>query len=131
MQSTGAQLVMKAAAEDRSYAGPFAYESQIPHKTFMGEVPCVPLPSIVDALGHSGGRDGASLKQQDIAALRKVIGMDVASCSAQCSPQFMDCVSAAPGQTLGEKLENSGAQACVRQSLSCYQSCIAQAAAPV
>lgn len=112
---------MKAATEDRSYAGPFAYDSQVPSKVFMGEVPCVPLPTIVDALEQSGG-GGSTLSPQDVASLRKVIGMDIASCSTQCSPQLYDCIGASPGKTLSDKMS----QACMRQSLACYQECIAK-----
>ena len=125
MQTASAQLVMQAAAEDRSYAGAFAYDSQTPHKVFMGEVPCVPLPTVVDALDQSAGQ-GAGLKPQDIDALRKVIGMDVASCSTKCSPALWECVANSSGKTLGDKLAESQVQACMQHSLACYQSCIAK-----
>jgi hypothetical protein len=127
MQSTGAQRVMKAAAEDRSYAGPFAYESQVPFKVFAGDVPCVPLPTVVDALEHNNGGGGGALSPRDIASLRKVIGMDVASCSTRCSPQLHECIGSAPGKNLSDKMSDSTAQACMKQSLACYQTCIANA----
>ena len=128
MQTPATQVVLAAAGEDRSYAGSFAYDSQTPMKVFMGDVPCVPLPTVVDALdAQSAGAGGGALKPQDIDALRKVIGMDVGSCSMKCSPALWDCISSSPGKTLSEKISDGKVSACMQTSMACYQSCIAKA----
>ena len=128
MQTPPAQVVMTAAGEDRSYAGSFAYESQKPMKVFMGDVPCVPLPTVVDALdAKSAGGGGGALRPQDIDALRKVIGMDVGSCSMKCSPELLECISSSPGTTLSEKISNGKGPACMQASQACWQTCIAKA----
>lgn len=129
MQTPAAQMVLAAAGEDRSYAGAFAYESQMPMKVFMGESPCVPLPTVVDALNaqqqqSTGGGGSSSLKPQDINALRKVIGMDIGSCSMQCSPALWECMSSSPGKTLSDKISDGKVSACMQSSMACYKSCI-------
>ena len=96
-------------------------------KTFMGNVPCVPLPTVVDALdkqGHGGKKN--SLSSQDVEALKKVIGMDIASCSTQCTPALWSCLSSASGTTLAEKMNGAQSQTCLKESLACYSSCIAK-----
>ena len=123
MQSDVANVIAAAAATNPSYAGPFAYDTQIPMKTFMGQEPCVPLPVIIDAEQRStANQHNTNLRPQDIEALRKVIGMDVASCGLRCAP--WDCIASIDGASLGDKLGNSQGKACMKKSMSCYQSCI-------
>lgn len=127
MQSAGAEVIVNAAAQDNSYAGAFAYESQAPRKVFMGESPCVPMPTVAQALektaaaGHGGG---GALSSQEVEALRKVIGMDVAGCAAQCTLPMWECMSQVPGKTLSEKMQDKSAQVCNQRARACYQSCL-------
>ena len=119
------EALLSAAFQDRSYAGIFPYESQAPMKTFEGHVPCVPFPVMKDILESHASGGTANLKAQDIAGLRRVIGMDTASCSMKCSPALWDCISSSPGQNLREKMNDSKVAACMKASMACYQSCVA------
>ena len=77
-----AHVVTRAALREPSYAGASAFESQAPMKTFMGDVPCVPLPTVVEArsaTGPSGAKVGAEI-------LREVIGVDTATCAGAYIP---------------------------------------------
>ena len=123
MPSDVASVLAAAAAADPSYAGPFAYDSQTPMKTFMGQVPCVPLPTLLEAERGGTHSKQTQMGPQDIESLRKVIGMDVGSCGLKCAP--WQCIADAPGTTLSDKLRSSAGKACMNNSTSCYQSCIA------
>lgn len=123
MQSDVAEVIATAAATNPSYAGPFAYDNQMPMKTFMGQEPCVPLPVILDAEQRSASNQhNTNLRPQDIEALRKVIGMDVASCGLKCAP--WQCIADVAGASLSDKLGSAAGQACMKRSMACYQSCI-------
>ena len=113
--ATPAEILLNAANQDRSYAGAFAYESQTPHKVFMGQSPCVPLPTVMEVIQGS-----APAGPGDMNTLRKVIGMDVASCSAQCTPQMHSCLAS----TSGNLADKMGSGKCLQETLSCYQSCL-------
>ena len=124
MQSSVVDSLVAMSAADRSYAGPFAYDSQIPMKVFNGNVPCVPLPYIVDAIeSQNAGSQPTALKPQDVDSLRKVIGSDVAGCSAKCM-NGKTCLEGATGATLAEKMKDPKVQACMTQAKTCYQSCL-------
>lgn len=124
MQSAGGQIVMNAA-QDTSYAGAFAYESQSPRKVFMGESPCVPMPTVVQALeANAGGGGGGGISSQEVEALRKVIGMEVGGCAAQCTLPMWDCIAQVPGKTLAQKMQDKSAQVCNQQARVCFQTCL-------
>lgn len=127
MSARGSDILWAAATADNSYAGPFAYDNQSPMKTFMGQSPCVPLPVMleVENTPGSGNPDSpyAKLRPQDIEALRKVIGMDVASCGVRCVP--WQCIAEVAGRSLSEQLGSSEGKACMTQSRTCFQTCLA------
>ena len=45
-----ASVIAAAARENVSFAGPFAYEQQIPMKSFLGQQPLVPIKPLMEAL---------------------------------------------------------------------------------
>ena len=115
-----------AGTNGRSYAGLFAYDQQTPMKTFQGDVPCVPLTALV-ADRQGGAQRSAVLTPRDVGALREIIGVDVLSCSGKCSPEFWDCLGASQeGAALSDRLGTQPAQACIRETLMCYDSCKAR-----
>lgn len=119
-----AEVIAAAAATNPSYAGPFAYDNQGPMKTFMGQQPCVPLPVILDAEQRGvSNQQNTNLRPQDVEALRKVVAMDVASCGLKCAP--WQCIDGVAGDSLGGKLGSGSGQTCMKQSMKCYNACIA------
>jgi hypothetical protein len=45
----------------------------------------------------------------------------------KCSPALWDCISSSPGKSLREKMSDSKVAACMKTSMTCYQSCVAKA----
>lgn len=124
MESPVATL-LAAAAANRSYAGPFAYEGSGPAKTIMADAPCVPMPVMIDVLEKASNH--ASLSQRDLRDLRVAIGVDASTCAAFCSAQ--KCLPGSDGQPLTEKLATHQAQACLAQATACHTNCIIDRAA--
>ena len=68
----------------------------------MGGTPCVPLPTVLDALAHNSG--GSHLQASDITILKQSIGMDIAMCGAQCIVPLWDCLEESVATNLNEKM---------------------------
>ena len=120
-----AEAVVGAALADRSYAGAFAYDEQMPMKVFMGNVPCVPYPVVVDALSTEGSGEAPVMSNQE--ELRKAIAIDAGTCAGLCEPALVECMMQQAGANLHSKTSQPGAQACVAKAKSCYASCFAKA----
>ena len=124
---TAAEVVTRAALREPSYAGAFAFESQAPMKTFAGETPCVPLPTVVEALSATG-RPSANVETE---TLREVIGMDVASCAAACTPPLVECMLGRnPNRSLAARMADPGVQSCVAHAKNCHTACAKQRREP-
>ena len=117
-------IVAQAAAADRSYCGPFCYENNAPMKTFMGNVPCVPLPTIMDALESAKASGGhAALQPGQVDDLRKVIGPSAGSCSTKCSTPLEGCLAATGGGSLQARLNDPSGAACIQDAVACLRAC--------
>lgn len=119
-----ADSVLKSALSSPSYAGPFAYDSQATHKTFMGHSPCVPLNTVVEALG--GNLDLNTVQTPFMRSLMRdttqTLKVQENMCSSTCSTRFTSCIVDAPGNNLNEKIQ-SNMSTCVQAAYECMKTC--------
>ena len=82
------------AEQPRTFAGLFAYDSNVPMKVFAGQTPCVPIPALLDMAAGTGNEevvagggkapDNASCQSSCLSACEaKGLARDI--CSQQCS----------------------------------------------
>lgn len=117
---SAAQVLALAAAENPSYAGPFAYNSQASRKVFMGESPCVPLDVLSKSL-QAGNED--ALKEHHKNILR-----NPDTCSSACRTTMNACFASVPGDSISEKMNDGQLQSCLRQAMTCHEACAAKPA---
>jgi hypothetical protein len=86
-------------------------------KTFIGDAPCPPLRTIVDALASGANQADANMRQ--------VVAMDGGSCAAKCTPALWACLNRSQAGTLGAKMADHNVKACLQQSMECYKACAA------
>jgi hypothetical protein len=99
---TSADLVIRDARQSRSFAGLFAYSSNVPMKVFAGNEPCVPVSVVVDAL-DTIQQGGAS--KHEAAHMKKHMDPGMSACQEVCMQEHAHCM-----------LAPSNAQACVSQA---------------
>ncbi len=74
MASAGpVDAVASWASQNNSYAGPGAYDSQVPMKVFMGNAPCVPLNTVMDALKQKGPQENLPAQHLDFLMCRQLL----------------------------------------------------------
>lgn len=104
--------VLKDGLRDRSFAGLFAYTSNVPMKVFAGNEPAVPVSVLVDALdalqsGHASKHGAAQMHGAATAHMSKCqeacMGMHGACMQMGMDPQI--CVSST--QECGKLCENN------------------------
>ena len=103
-----ADILIKDGMQDRSFAGLFAYSSNVPMKVFAGNEPTVPVSALVDALDmlQSGSAPKGAAKAMQYAA-----SPQLSDCQKTCLAQHQTCMSSGsnPGSCV------SSAQACASQ----------------
>jgi len=77
-----------AARENPTFAGAFAYDSQVPMKTFMGNAAVAPLKPLLEAL--DGMQSGAASPKARAAAQTTLMG---SACLQQANKEFQQCIS--------------------------------------
>lgn len=77
------------ASEDPSFAGPFAYYSNVPMKVFAGNLASPPTAVLIEALNRiqSGGAKGENLM-----GVGKALEMDCGACESACNAGFNTCL---------------------------------------
>jgi hypothetical protein len=105
---SAADVVLKDAMQDRSFAGLFAYSSNVPMKVFAGNEPSVPVSVLVDALDTL---QGGSAPKGAAQAMQYAASAQLSGCQASCMAQHESCMSGgnAPGTCV------ASTQACAAQ----------------
>lgn len=101
-------VVLTDALQDRSFAGLFAYSSNVPMKVFAGNEPSVPVSVLVDALDamQAGKAPKAAARNMQYAA-----AANPSSCHASCMQSMQVCLGA--GESQGNC--TNAARACAAQ----------------
>ena len=106
---SASDIVISDAIQDRSFAGLFAYSSNVPMKVFAGNEPTVPVSVLVDALDALQGRNAPSgvARSMQYAAAAHPTG-----CQTSCLQSFETCVKGGGDQGSCVKSANACANQC-------------------
>jgi len=105
-----ASTIAAAASENVSFAGPFAYEQQIPMKTFLGQQPLVPIKPLMHALDSM--QNGAASPKHKQAAHDALKHHAHSPKHADCERRISAC-SAIAGDKQREACMQKAAQSCL------------------
>jgi hypothetical protein len=108
---SAADVVLKDAIQDRSFAGLFAYSSNVPMKVFAGNEPAVPVSVLVDALDTL---QGGSAPKGAAQAMQYAASAQLSSCQKSCLAQHEACMS-----------DGSQPASCVASAQACAMQCSA------
>lgn len=102
---SAADNLLMDALQDRSFAGLFAYSSNVPMKVFAGQEPTVPVSALVDALD---ALQGGSAPKGAVRAMHDAASAQLSGCQKACLNQHEACMAGGgnPGGC------SSSAQAC-------------------
>lgn len=106
---SGADVVLRDALQNRSFAGLFPYASNAPMKVFAGNEPAVPVSVLVDALDamQGGNAPNSGAKKMKYAAAARAD-----SCQMGCMQSFESCMKSGGDQSLCVSSANTCASQC-------------------
>jgi len=106
---SAADVVLKDALQDRSFAGLFAYSSNVPMKVFAGNEPAVPVSVLVDALD---ALQGGSAPMGAAKAMQYAAAAQPSACQNSCMQSFQACMASGGSEST-----------CVPQANACASQC--------
>jgi hypothetical protein len=111
--TSAADVVLMDGLRDRSFAGLFAYSSNVPMKIFAGNEPSVPVSVLIDALDTL---QGGQASKGGAAQMHGAASAHIHHCQADCMLEHSTCM-----MTAGV----GGAQSCVAITQACNSNCAA------